>query len=157
MPTAQIKIKPSIFLKGAFALFLLMALLAPFSSGLAAQDNNYVTDDAQKLLDQAAQQAGATSGERPVTAVEIIGDIIKVVLGFVGVIFLALVIYGGFTWMTAGGNEERVSKAATVLKQSGIGMAAIIIAFLITTFVVNALIETSRFEPAPNLPPAQVE
>ena len=116
-----------------------MALLAPFSSGLAAQDNNYVTDDAQKLLDQAAQQAGATSGERPVTAVEIIGDIIKVVLGFVGVIFLALVIYGGFTWMTAGGNEEKVKTATDLMTKAAIGLAIILSAYLLANFVVFKL------------------
>ena len=42
---------------------------------------------------------------------QLIGIIIKTALSFIGVIFLALLIYGGYTWMIARGNEQSVEKA----------------------------------------------
>src|SRR6056297_4118141 len=51
----------------------------------------------------------------------IITKIIKAILGASGFILLLLFIYSGFTWMTAGGNEEKVKKAKNTLKNAVIG------------------------------------
>ena len=42
-------------------------------------------------------------------------NIIRVALGFLGIVAVAIVLYGGFVWMTAAGNEERLSKAKKIL------------------------------------------
>lgn len=75
-----------------------------------------------------------------------VGSIIKVVLGFLGVIFVILIIYGGFLWMTAQGNDEQVGKARKIIVNSSLGLAIIMLAYLITWFVIYQLGEATGFE-----------
>jgi hypothetical protein len=70
---------------------------------------------------------------------ETVGSIINVFLGTLGVIFLLLVIYSGFLWMTAGGSGDKVEKAKKILINGVIGLLITLMAYGITTFVLNAL------------------
>ena len=54
--------------------------------------------------------------------------------GIFGDYFLGLIIYGGFLWMTAGGNEENVGKAKKTIYYAVIGMLIIFAAYSITYF-----------------------
>jgi hypothetical protein len=69
-----------------------------------------------------------------------VANIIRVALTVVGVIVLILVIYGGFLYMTAGGNEETVTKAKRVLVNSVIGLGIILSAYAITAFIIAQLL-----------------
>lgn len=69
-----------------------------------------------------------------------IGTIISEALGFVGVIFLVLMIIGGLMWMTAAGNEQRVEKAKVLITNAVIGMIIVFSAYAITYFVTNTLL-----------------
>lgn len=89
-----------------------------------------------KYLEITAKAAGF--GE-PKTIPEIIGTIIASLLSLLGVVFLVLVIYGGFLWMTSGGNEIKVLKAKKTLIQATIGLIIIVSAYSITYFVLSAL------------------
>lgn len=66
-------------------------------------------------------------------------NIIQPALGFVGIIFLLLMLYAGFLWMTAGGNTSQVEKAKNILVSTIIGTVLIVSAYVITTTVFNAL------------------
>ncbi len=68
-----------------------------------------------------------------------IGLIIRTILSLLGVIFLILILYAGFLWMTAGGNEEQLTKAKNLLKNSAIGLAIVLAAYAITYFVIGWL------------------
>ena len=72
-----------------------------------------------------------------------IANLIRVVLGFLGIIAVVIVLMGGFKWMTAGGNDEKVSDAKKMLIAGVIGLAIILSAYAITTFVVSSLIEAA--------------
>ncbi len=76
---------------------------------------------------------------KPADISTVIGTIIKAVLGFLGTVALILVIYGGFLWMTAGGNEEKVTKARKLLLNAVVGLIIIVSAYSITTFVIGAI------------------
>lgn len=69
-----------------------------------------------------------------------IGTIISVVLGFVGVIFLGLTLYGGFIWMIARGNEQEIEKAKKLIEAAVIGLAIVFAAYAITYFVISRLL-----------------
>ena len=71
--------------------------------------------------------------------IEIVGGIIKIGLNIVGLIFLALMIYGGFLWMTARGEEAKVTKSKELLEAAIIGLVIVFAAYGITYFVVNQL------------------
>ena len=64
-----------------------------------------------------------------------IGDIIGLVLSFVGVIFLLLIIYGGISWMFSAGNEQKVEKAKNIIINAVIGLVIVFAAYFITDFI----------------------
>lgn len=68
-----------------------------------------------------------------------IGLIIKGVLSLVGTIFFVLTIYAGILWMTAQGEEEKVTKAQDILKAAIIGLIITLGAYAITVFVTGRL------------------
>ena len=65
----------------------------------------------------------------------IVGEIIAWVLGFVGVLFLGLVIYSGFQWMSAGGNTEQVDQSKKRIISSAVGLGLVFFAFIISNVV----------------------
>ena len=68
-----------------------------------------------------------------------IGSTIKVViegfLGLLGVIFIILIIVAGYNWMTAAGDEAKVTKAKDTIQRAIIGLIIILAAYSITYFV----------------------
>lgn len=69
----------------------------------------------------------------------IIGSIINSFLGLFGVFFLVLVIYGGYKWMNARGNQEEIEKAKGILRSAIIGFILVFLAYAISAFVTTAL------------------
>ena len=65
---------------------------------------------------------------------DVVGFIIKAFLGLVGVFFLLLMIYGGYTWMLARGNETEVQKAQSIIQNAIIGLVIVFCAYGITMF-----------------------
>lgn len=90
-------------------------------------------------LNEAAEVAGIPQEDESSIPAKI-GDIISYALGFVGVIFLILMIAGGLMWMTAAGNDERVNKAKSLITNAVIGMVIVFSAYAITYFVTNTLL-----------------
>lgn len=74
---------------------------------------------------------------------ETIGNLIKVFLGFLGIVAVIIVLMGGFKWMTASGNEDKVSDAKKMLIAGVIGLAIILSAYAITEFIVSSVLEAS--------------
>lgn len=66
-----------------------------------------------------------------------IGNVISIALSFIGVILLVILVYAGFLWLTAGGNEEQVGRAKKLIKNGIIGLTISLAAYLITSFVVQ--------------------
>ena len=77
------------------------------------------------------------------TLPELIGNIIAVLLSVLGIIFVVLVVYAGFLYLTAGGETEKVKKAKTLLTQSIIGLIIIVAAYAIAAFVIDALTDVA--------------
>ncbi len=64
-----------------------------------------------------------------------IGNTIKVLLGLVGIVFLILIIYAGYIWMLARGNEAEAQKAKDTLTRAIIGLFIVLSAYAITAFI----------------------
>lgn len=69
----------------------------------------------------------------------IIANIIRIALGLIGIVLLVIIIYAGFLWMTAAGNEEQIGKAKKTLTNAVIGLAIILSAYAIVLFVMRML------------------
>jgi hypothetical protein len=69
----------------------------------------------------------------------VMGTVIAAALSLVGIIFLALMVYAGYLWMTARGEASQIEKAQEIIKSSLIGIAVVLGAYAITAFVTGKL------------------
>ena len=67
-------------------------------------------------------------------------SIVQYLLTFLGVIAILIMLYGGFVWMTAGGNEEKVGQAKKIISAGIIGLVIIFISYALARFVIEQLI-----------------
>jgi len=114
---------------GAAAFCCLAAFLAVASPALAQQTG----------LATIGAETGLAATPLPI----LIARIIRIFLSVLGIIAVVLIIYGGFLWMTAGGDEDKVKKAKTVLRNTVIGLVIIFSSYAITTFILNALLRAT--------------
>lgn len=70
--------------------------------------------------------------------------LINVVLSLLGAVFIVLTIFGGFQYMTSGGNEEKTKKAVDILKAAIIGLIIILFAWSITRYSIVVLNKTAH-------------
>ncbi len=85
-------------------------------------------------LDTAADK----SGTRDSGNIEsIVGTGIRTVLTLVGLIFLILMVYAGFLWMTARGDEAKIDKAKEIISAALIGLIVVLGAYAITNLVIG--------------------
>jgi len=70
---------------------------------------------------------------------QLVSQGLKFVLGFVGLIFLILFIYAGFTWMTARGNADQIKKARGTMVWAVLGLIIIFSSYIIVAFVLKSI------------------
>lgn len=121
------------------------AILSIFLFTLALSANAQIGEDINTNLTDAGSSAGVTdeTGEAPGIE-EIIGNIIQAALIMIGTIFLVLIVYGGYLWMTARGNQEQVKKAKDIVIQASIGLVLVLAAWAITFFILIATLEATK-------------
>ena len=73
----------------------------------------------------------------------ITGRVVGAGLSFIGVAFFILMVYAGFLWMTAHGNEEQVKKAQSTLIGATIGMLIVLGSYAITKFIFESVESTA--------------
>lgn len=71
-------------------------------------------------------------------------NIILWVLGILGLVAVIMILIGGFRWMTAGGNEEKVETAKKILTAAIIGLIIVLLAWAIVTFALGTLNNTAN-------------
>ena len=88
------------------------------------------------------KQVGSVYGNNTTKDIRmVVVDIIKKILGLLGVIALVIILYAGFKWMTAGGNEENVSTAKKILISALIGLVIILSSYALATFVLDQMVK----------------
>lgn len=87
--------------------------------------------------------AGFAGVESTTTLAETIGTIINTILSLLGVLVLVIVLYAGFLWMTAGGEEKQVKKAKDWLINGVIGLVLVLAAYALSNFVIDALMSAT--------------
>ena len=73
-----------------------------------------------------------------------IADIIQTILGFLGILFVVLILWSGFQWMTAGGNTETIPKARQSIINAVIGLVIILAAYSITYFIITEVYDATK-------------
>ncbi len=86
---------------------------------------------ADKPLSTVASKAGVT--EKKIE--NVVGTGINAALSLVGLIFLILMVYAGYLWMTARGEEETIKKSQKIIISTIIGLVITLSAYAITKFI----------------------
>lgn len=74
----------------------------------------------------------------------IIASVIRIILGFLGIIAVIIILLGGFKWMTAAGNEDKVAEARKLIISGVIGLVIIMAAFGIAQFIISGLLAATN-------------
>jgi len=115
-----------------YLLLLLFFLSASLAIGSVDAAYDFEGSTGLKNTGTNAGYAASQQGQDPTS---LIGKAIGILLGFIGVIFLGLMIYGGFTWMMARGNQAEVDKAKKMIESAIIGLIIVLAAYAITYYV----------------------
>lgn len=113
-------------------------ILVPFFT-VSAKPGNVKTDS-----NPIACPAGSVCLDNPLNVSSpqaLIGKIINSILGVVGSLALLMFVYGGLTWMTSSGNQEKVKKGRDIIVWSAIGLAVIFISYALTRFVLSTVMK----------------
>lgn len=81
-------------------------------------------------------QSGAGYGA-PMDPRLIVANLVKYALGLIATIIFALMVYAGYNWMTASGNDEKVAKSKSTIYNSVIGLIIILGAYGLTIAITN--------------------
>lgn len=69
----------------------------------------------------------------------LIGNVIRGGLGLVGSLALAVFMYGGFLWVTSGGNEEKITQGKNMILWAALGIGVIFFSYAMIQFVLGAI------------------
>ena len=99
-------------------------------------------DDSLDKLDKIGGISGlgkVTTGDAGIY--DKIGAVINIGLGVVGIIAVAYLLFAGFRWITASGNEQIVKESKDTIRNAIIGLVIVFSSFVIVNFVVVRVIE----------------
>lgn len=117
-------------------LFVVAATLLVANYAMAQDTANPGEGIANKMISGIKDFKLPSGGGQEGKIETVIGKIIQTFLSIFGILFLGLMVYGGFKWMIAQGREEEVKKAKDIIRSSIIGLGIVLIAYAITYFVV---------------------
>ena len=69
----------------------------------------------------------------------IIGNVIKALLSVTGSLALAVFIFGGFTWVTSAGSQEKIKKGKDMILWAALGLFIIFASYAMVNFVIGAV------------------
>ena len=71
--------------------------------------------------------------------IDAIQQIIRVALGFLGIIAVIIILLGGFKWMTAMGDDTKIGDAKKLIYSGIVGLVVVLSAFAIASFVITQM------------------
>lgn len=77
-----------------------------------------------------------------VSLIDVIKNFVNAILGLLAFIVTIMLIYGGFLMITAAGDDGKYQKWFTILKQAAIGVAIVLLSFVIVNFVFRLVTTT---------------
>ena len=74
-------------------------------------------------------------------------NILNIILGFLALAAVVVIIIAGFKYMFSGGDTETMKKAKNILLGAVIGLAVVLAAWAITTYVISELNQITTSSP----------
>ncbi|HSX00160.1 MAG TPA: pilin [Patescibacteria group bacterium] len=132
--------KKIIITGAALSLLLLPAMLVP--AAVSAQDNANV--NIGNCLSQGSGLTTGTGGTctaAPDTGTQKIQDIVTLVVNIfsivVGIVAVIMIVFGGFKYITSGGDSGNITSAKNTIVYAVIGLVVVALAQFIVKFVLN--------------------
>jgi len=119
--------------KKLFALIAIIFLLLPTSVDAVSNFGNALKD-AETVAGTAGVKNDATTPEAYASG------ILSGALATLGIVFLILMVYGGFLWMTAKGDETQATKAKDTITMAVIGLMITIASYAATQFIIKYIV-----------------
>jgi hypothetical protein len=121
--------------KNIIALVLSLLIILPVL-GIALNAN------AQPVIwsDNSANAMAGTGLNGNANPQQTIANIIKILLGFLGMIAVVIILIGGFKWMTAAGNEDKIGEAKKIMTAGLIGLVIVLASFGLATYITTTLV-----------------
>lgn len=119
-----------------FCLILLFLSASPVALGQSPDPSYGLNTTAERAN---LKTGGTLSPQQQINL--LIATIIKTIIGLTGVVFMIMIVAAGDLWMTAGGNEEKITKARTMIFNAAVGILVVFGAYVATDFIVNVTIE----------------
>ncbi len=119
----------------SLTLVIFLLLISIFSAPVTASAN--ITESMTKAIKDFNLPSGGADPETK--ALSIAGLLINAFLSLFGIIFMILIIYGGYKWMLAAGREDEINSAKEIIKAAVIGLIIVMASYAITYFVVSRL------------------
>jgi hypothetical protein len=120
-------------------LFVLIFLLMAFIDIQAVGASLINDSDILRHTIEFQQSAGYEPANAEASLGGVIATVIKAFLGFLGIIFIIIIVMAGYKYMTARGNEEKTKEAINSIQRGIIGLIIIVSAYAITYFVFNSM------------------
>lgn len=124
--------------KGLLAVLAIALFVVPMLVGSVASAQPIDLDNDDLGLSYGASTGLGDKDLRTMTA-----DIIRTLLGLLGIIAVVIILVGGFKWMTAMGEEEKVESAKKLLSAGIVGLVIILCAYAIANFAISQLVNAT--------------
>ncbi len=120
------------FIVPLFASFLLVQILFFVLPTQAACDG-YDSGDPYGL------DCGENSNLTNKDARDIVANLINIVLQISGIILILYIIYAGYLWMTAAGDDDQITKAKNIISACVVGLLIVLSSYSLASFVIGKL------------------
>ena len=136
------KIKKILIITGIILGLLVVNIAVSHAAGTSIED-------AMAAQNQAFAGKTAANLGSPKDVRIIVTNIIRIFLSFVGLLATTYLVYGGYLYMTAAGNESRTSSASKIMLSSALGLLVVLTSYSITMLIYK--IYLSSITPATGL------
>lgn len=99
---------------------------------------------AQETTLFSVQDVGSIVGLPSKNLKDVTVNVVSWVLGMLALLAVVFIIYAGFVWMTAAGNEEKIERAKKIISSAVIGLVIVILAWAIVIFVAGTTSNVTR-------------
>ncbi|MEK9183233.1 MAG: hypothetical protein AAB849_01880 [Patescibacteria group bacterium] len=120
-------------------LFALIAVLFSLLPASVSAVGNAVGNLGNALNDAGTVASGA-GVKKDISPEAYASNILSGALATLGIVFLILMVYGGFLWMTAKGDETQATKAKDTITMAVIGLMIVIAAYAATQFIIKYIV-----------------
>ena len=69
------------------------------------------------------------------------GKMVQIFLSLLGMLFLFFMLYGGYTWMSAAGDRNKVEKSQDIIRRSIIGLIITVGSYAMAQFILVRLLD----------------